>query len=193
MVQRFGEPAKNLRCRRGGRRLSLHAEARSLPFANNFFDAIIAVDSFPYYGTDDLYLSYLARFVKPGGAIGIAGAGLMREIEGKVPDSLMTWWEPAMWCFHSAAWWGRHWERTGILDIETADSMPDGWRFWLQWHRAIAPENLVEIEALEADAGEHLGYVRTIGRRADVELDEPITSVPGNYTAQPLLRRQRLS
>src|SRR5262245_22586208 len=55
----------------------IHADARSLPFATEFFDAIVSIDSFPYYGTDDLYLEYLARFVKPVGQIGIAGAGLM--------------------------------------------------------------------------------------------------------------------
>lgn len=76
----------------------IHADARSLPFANDFFDAILSIDSFPYYGTDDHYWNYLARFVKPGGAIGIAGAGLMREIEGPVPDSLKAWWEPSLWC-----------------------------------------------------------------------------------------------
>jgi ubiquinone/menaquinone biosynthesis C-methylase UbiE len=54
----------------------LHADARSLPFANEFFDAIVSIDSFFYYGTDDLYLNYLARFAKPGAQIGIAGAGL---------------------------------------------------------------------------------------------------------------------
>ena len=65
----------------------IHADARSLPFAAEFFDAIVSIDSFFYYGTDDLYLNYLARFVKPGGPVGIAGAGLMREIEGPVPDA----------------------------------------------------------------------------------------------------------
>src|SRR4026209_992869 len=64
----------------------IHADARSLPFATEFFDAIVSIDSFFYYGTDDLYLSYLARFVKPGGQLGIAGAGLMQEIEGSVPE-----------------------------------------------------------------------------------------------------------
>ncbi len=44
----------------------IHADARSLPFAAEFFDAIVCIDCFPYYGTDDLYLNYLARFVKPG-------------------------------------------------------------------------------------------------------------------------------
>src|SRR6201988_3787896 len=35
----------------------IHADARSLPFAAGFFDAVVSVDSFPYYGTDDLYLN----------------------------------------------------------------------------------------------------------------------------------------
>jgi cyclopropane fatty-acyl-phospholipid synthase-like methyltransferase len=25
-----------------------------------------------------------------------------------------AWWTPSHWCLHSAAWWRRHWERTGI-------------------------------------------------------------------------------
>ena len=70
----------------------IHADARSLPFAEDFFDAIVSIDSFFYYGTDDLYLNYLARFVKPGGPVGIAGAGLMREIEGPLPEHLREWW-----------------------------------------------------------------------------------------------------
>jgi len=45
----------------------VHADARALPFAVGFFDAIVSIDSYFYFGTDDLYLSYLARFVKPGG------------------------------------------------------------------------------------------------------------------------------
>lgn len=32
-------------------------DARSLPFANEFFDAIVSHDSYVYFGTDDLYLS----------------------------------------------------------------------------------------------------------------------------------------
>ena len=28
----------------------IHADARSLPFAAEFFDAIVCIDAFPYYG-----------------------------------------------------------------------------------------------------------------------------------------------
>jgi len=37
----------------------LRVDAHGLPFAKDFFDAVIAIDSFLYYGTDDRYLSYL--------------------------------------------------------------------------------------------------------------------------------------
>jgi SAM-dependent methyltransferase len=167
----------------------LHADARALPFAPDFFDAIVGVDAYPYFGTDDLYLSSLARFVKPGGPIGIAGAGLMREMDGAVPDHLREWWTQDLWCLHSAAWLRRHWERTGIMDIDVADDMPDGWQRWLDWHRAVAPDNAPEINALEADRGEYLGYVRMVGRRnGRVTLEDQIVSIPMQYTKQPLLR-----
>jgi SAM-dependent methyltransferase len=167
----------------------IHADARSLPFAAEFFDAIVSIDSFPYYGTDDLFLSSVARFVKPGGAMGIAGAGLTREIDGPVPDHLRNWWTPDLWCLHSAAWWRRHWERTGIVDITHADTLLNGWQVWLDWHKVVAPDNAAEIQAVDADRGSYLGYVRVVGRRRMVvALDEPIASVPTEYVRQPLMR-----
>jgi SAM-dependent methyltransferase len=167
----------------------LRADARALPFATEFFDCVVCIDSYVYYGTDDHYLNYLARLVKPGGAVGIAGAGLVREIEGPLPEHLRAWWEPGMWCLHSAAWWRRHWERTGIVDLVVADTLPDGWQLWRAWHNEVAPDNTVEIRALEADRGSYLGYVRVVGRRRpDAQLEEPIVSIPAHYSKAPLLR-----
>ena len=167
----------------------IHADARALPFAAEFFDAVISLDAFAYFGTDDLYLNTIARLVKPGGVIGIAGAGLAREIGDVFPEHLRSWWTPDLWCLHSAAWWRRHWERTGILDVTAADTMPDGWRLWLDWHQLIAPDNAAEIQALTADHGEYLGYIRAVGRRrSSVQLDDPVTSVPTQYAPKPLLR-----
>jgi cyclopropane fatty-acyl-phospholipid synthase-like methyltransferase len=167
----------------------IHADARSLPFAPEFFDAVVSIDSFMYYGTDDLFLGNLARFVKPGGLLAIALSGLVHEIEGAVPQHLREFWTPEVWCLHSAAWWRRHWERTGLVEIDVADTMPDGWLRWLEWQRAIAPDNVAEIRAVEADRGENLGYVRVVGRRRDgLKLEAPIVSVPESYVRKPLLR-----
>jgi cyclopropane fatty-acyl-phospholipid synthase-like methyltransferase len=166
----------------------IHADARSLPFASGFFDAITCVDSMIYYGTDDLYLNSLGRFVRPGGQIGMVGAGFTREIDGVVPETLRAWWTPDLWCLHSAEWWSRHWARTGLVEIETADAMPDGWTAWLDWHRTGFPDNTPEIEAVEADRGETLTYVRVVARRSSAEAPASVESLPESYTEAPLLR-----
>ena len=66
--------------------------------------------------------------------------------------------------------------------------MPDGWQLWLDWQRAVSPDNVPEIAALEADAGRWLTYVRAVGRRTELALDDPIVTVPSSYTQRPLLR-----
>ena len=48
----------------------------------------------------------------------------MREIEGSVPERLAAWWEPIMYCLHSASWWRSHWEKMGIVDVELATQCP---------------------------------------------------------------------
>ena len=166
------------------------ADAHSLPFTEGFFDAIVSVDAFMYFGTDDLYLNYLARFVKPGGPIGIALAGFVSEIEEPVPAHLAEWWaaEPPS-CLHSADWWRRHWQRSGIVDVAVADALPDGWRFWRDWLKLVSPANEKEIRAVETDAGRYFGYVRAVGRRRNgAQLFDPLMTLPAHYTKQPLLR-----
>jgi SAM-dependent methyltransferase len=172
----------------------LHADARALPFAGDFFDAILAIDSYPYFGTDALYLNYLAHFLKPGGRLGIAGAGLVRELDAGVPDHLKEFWTQDMWAFHSASWWRKLWERTGIVDIEIADAMAEGWRAWVDWQRTAHPDNQQEIKAVEADQGQNFAYVRVVGRRkAEAKLEEycwpdTMKSFPPEYEPKPLLR-----
>ena len=154
----------------------IHAEAHSLPYADEFFDAIVSMDSYQYYGTDDLYLNYLSRLVRPGGQIGIVVPGLVRDFEGPVPEHLTrprksggAFWTDGCWCFHTAAWWRYFWARTELVDVEVIDILPDGWRDWLQYEKACDEAGTLlfpsEEEPLEADAGRYLTLIRVVGRR----------------------------
>lgn len=190
-------PSENLqRIREAGfadRIYPIHADARNLPYAENFFDAILSIDAFPYFGTDDHYLNYLARFVKPNGIIAMAGSGFLHEIDAEVPLHLseLLGTEPSMLSMHSSAWWRRHWEKTGIVDVELSDSMPDGWQLWLEWLKTVAAENRMEIEAVQADGGRYFGYNRVVGRRRqDACLNAPVVAIPPSFTQKPLLRDQ---
>jgi len=168
------------------------AEAHALPFAEGFFDAMVSIDAYHYFGTDDLYLeSHLAGLVRTGGQLGIVVPGLVEELTSAgPPEHLQRYWEPAFFSFHSPAWWKRHWENSGMVTVELADLAPDGWRHWMQsdliWsERLNKPTD--EADMLAADAGRTLGLVRLVARRNEqppARLDELEQGM--NQPAHPL-------
>ena len=156
----------------------VHAEAHALPFAAESFDVVVSIDAYHYFGTDDLYLgNYLLKLVPPGGHVGIALPGLTREFDRDPPGHLAPHWAEHwdFWSFHSPDWWRRHWEKTGLVEIERADLVPDGWKYWLDWDAAAlelgvttefgALERLEWVEAMRADAGRSLGFPRVVARK----------------------------
>ncbi|CAM5727290.1 hypothetical protein SALBM311S_09347 [Streptomyces alboniger] len=155
--------------------LPVHAEAHDLPFAEGSFDAIVSIDAYQYFGTDDLYLPTLTRLLKPGGRIGVVVPALREEpVDTEPPEHLTPWWEPDFWCFHTADWWRRHWTRSGAVEVEAADWLPDGWKDWLLWCEVVAEESPEEFhrrmarevgEMVRVDEGRALGFVRAVGRR----------------------------
>ena len=58
----------------------VNADVRTLPYDNEQFDAIVSIDSWEYFGTDDRLLPTLVPVLKPGGVIGIATPCLDREV-----------------------------------------------------------------------------------------------------------------
>ena len=148
----------------------VHAEAHSLPFADGFFDAVVSMDAYHYFGTDDLYFgSHFGRLVKPKGQIGIVVPGLTQELpSADPPEHLLPHWYWDFWSFHSPDWWRRHWERSGMVSIEMADTVPNGWRHWIRSDEISAEwrdEQGDESEMLRVDAGRNLGFTRIVARR----------------------------
>jgi SAM-dependent methyltransferase len=155
----------------------VHAEAHALPYAEEFFDAAVSMDAYHYFGTDDTYVRRFVRFVRSGGQIGIVVPGLMRDFEGEVPEHLTrvqpggtAFWDPSeCFSFHTADWWRRHWEQTGLVEIERAEALEDGGRLWLQWAEAVEAAGTGrfgdEAPALRADEGRYLGFVVMVARR----------------------------
>jgi len=151
---------------------AIKAEAHALPFARGFFDAIVCIDAYEYFGTADGYLAYLTGFLKPGGQLGVATPALRREVRelGYIPKHIkeLVGWEAIAW--HTADWWRFHWEITELVEVTSARLQESGWQDWLTWARAVsehrgAPDPAVAM--LEQDKGEYLTFAlltaRTVG------------------------------
>ena len=151
----------------------IHAEAHTLPFAADFFDVVISLDAYQYFGTDDLYLGYLVDFVKAEGRLGAVMPATTAELGASVPEVLEPFWESEFCCFHSPAWWRTHWAKTGKVSVDHADLVPDGWRDWLRFNDYLAPfvdgwwvEEVAKThDMLEADRGENLGFARVVATK----------------------------
>jgi len=154
----------------------IFAEAHNLPFAEGSFDAIVSFDAYHYFGTDDLYLGYISKFLKPGGHLGIVVPGVQEELSEFPPPHLARYWEWDFCSFHSPAWWRRHWEKTGLMELEVADGLPSGWKLWLEWNDLCAEFGLEklrqlagqEAEMLRVDDGRTFGFARVIARKPSV-------------------------
>lgn len=105
----------------------LKLNAKKLPFPENFFDAVIVVDSYMYFGTDEKYTPYICKFLKPQGFLGIVDICFTREINylAEAPDYLRNHFQDKWYFVHSLDWWKKFIEKTGLLKIQNAEILPE--------------------------------------------------------------------
>ena len=152
---------------------AMRAEAHALPFANDEFDAVLSVDAYHYFGTDDLYLAHVARLLPPDGRLGVVVPGLREEPVVIPPPHLAPHWEWEFCSFHSPAWWQRHWQKTGLVRDVRAEWLADGHALWRAWegittdyaHANGREPHLSSTLLLEADHDEQLGFVILTARK----------------------------
>lgn len=160
----------------GDRVHAVNADARKLPFEPGFFDAVVSVDAFEYFGTDVYYLPYLVELVRPGGRIGIAVPSMAREVGelGGIPEHVRrcVGWEALAW--HTPEWWRAHWGLTELVEVGSARHQPGAWASWLLWSRVCREHNAEPdydigsvIEMLEADGGELLSFALVTARKKE--------------------------
>lgn len=138
----------------------------------------MSIDAYQYFGTDSLYLHYLSRFLRPGGTIGVVVPGLMQPLAGAPPEHLTSpqrngacFWEDECACFATVDEWRDRWTRCSRVTLRLADTLPDGWRHWRDFERALERAGKNQFpsvaEALDADQGQFLGFVRLVATRTD--------------------------
>lgn len=147
----------------------LHGDARCLPFPEKYFDAIVFIDSYQYFGSDGFFPKYIGQFLKPSGYLGLVSAGVKSEFSKKsdLPPHLLEWWTSDHWAMHSCKRWIENIANCDLFDILFDDEMSQGWEKWLKWQKWAYPDNKIEIDAIAADSGSNLCYWRIIAKRND--------------------------
>jgi cyclopropane fatty-acyl-phospholipid synthase-like methyltransferase len=147
----------------------IEADARALPFAEEYFDAVIVVDSYTYFGTDEKYLPYIARFIKPEGYLAIVDVCFTKEIEtpDQVPDFLAEDYQNYWYFIHTIDWWKKLWEKTGLVEIKAATRLNEASLIKEQYVRDFeeSEESDAFAKALKIDDDGFISFFKLIGRR----------------------------
>ena len=151
---------------------AVSVDARELGFPLRSFDAVVSIDAFHYFGTEDGCVDHIAGLIRPGGFLALVVPSVIDELDGAAPVGLEPWWAEEMFTFHTPAWWRQHLEREGLV-VTAADWLDDGWRDWLLWCEVcgnhLRPSGLARgddecAEMLRADAGKSLGLARLLAQ-----------------------------
>lgn len=147
----------------------LRADARNLPVPEEYFDAAVAIDSYYYFGTDERYLPRLCRHLKPGGYVGIVDVGFSREIRDLTgAPAFLRRTFARHWSFvHSAAWWKLTWEKTGLVDVLSSETLPESRRILFDYLRctgAFGGENEI-CRAVHEDREGLIVLFRLVARK----------------------------
>jgi len=152
--------------------IPIHADAHKLPFAQSFFDAIICVNSFMYFGQDEGYLENILKFLCTGGKIGIIQTSYVKEVADGIPDYIQEFLGDELWTWQTLSWWRNHWGKDGLVSIDVADTLPNGCALWLRYDEANLaygppspfPDE-TDIFKEDLENGEYMGFIRLVAAK----------------------------
>ena len=141
----------------------LQFDALQLPFAKEFFDAVVSVDAYHYFGNNDVYFKDVLRpVVKPGGIVAIAFPGMKDEVQEHLPEEMKPFWEPeALEMWHSINWWKPKFAPyLNSFRISEMDCFDQAWQDWLACDNPYAVE---DRQMMEADRGRFMNLIKLTG------------------------------
>ena len=150
-----------------GEVIPVKADAENLPFEKSFFDAVVSIDSYNYFGRDPKYLDEkLLPFVKNGGLIYIAIPGMKKDCHENLPKELLLSWTPEQLEYmHDADYWRRMVSLSVGAEVISVNEMESNDEVWADWLKQENEYAVGDRKAMEAGGGKYLNFISIILRK----------------------------
>lgn len=147
--------------------IPIRAEAHELPYAQGYFDAVLSIDSYHYFGADPEYLEkHIVPLVKPGGIIAVSIPGVHDGLtEAGLPEELKAFWNYEVINFNSRIWWKDLWAQSASVECLHAFNHSCHDSAWAQWLASDNPYARKDKPMMEAEAGKYFDTIGLIYRR----------------------------
>lgn len=147
----------------------IFADANKLPFAESFFDMIISVDAYCFFGyTPEFMDKHIAPFVKPGGKIALSFPGFVTDFKNEYPEELLlSWTAEDLKNLHSSKWWWELLKQSKKIELQSINEMECCEQCWKDW---LACDNVYAIhdrKSMDAGAGKYMSIISVIAERKE--------------------------
>lgn len=133
--------------------IPLNADANNLPFAKEYFDLIISVDSYHYYGLKPAFFkNNIKPFCKNNSIIKIAVPAMKKNVHKNIPEEMKKFWKKEdLELWQTKEFYNRRFKNElENLEIKEMKCNTEAWNDWLNTDNPYAIE---DKEMMNADNG----------------------------------------
>lgn len=151
--------------------IAIHADANALPYAEEYFDAVVSIDAYHYFaGEPGDFEKKVLPYIKRGGAAIIAIPGLREPLTKDAAEGLLEWCggdKQAFDAFKTKDEWLRIIGTGDGFEVLKSFEMDCRDEAWEDWFRSGHPYGVKDREWFERGIGEYLGFVGLVIRRTE--------------------------
>ncbi len=140
--------------------IPLSFDAATMPFANGYFDAVISVDSYHYFGNNNEYFGkYISPLLKKDGIVAIAFPSIKQDFEyDNIPSNMKPYWpREAFEMWRSTNWWTNIFkDHLNDFSVQELTCFVNAWNDWLQLDNEYAIE---DRKMMAEDNGQYMNII----------------------------------
>ena len=147
--------------------IPVKADANDLPFEKEFFDSVVCVDSYNYFGRDPAYLDEkLLPFVKSGGMIYAAVTGMKKDCHDNIPEVLLRSWNAEQLDYiHDAQWWRNVVSQSRDCEVVSVHEMRSNAEVWADWLKQDNEYAVGDRATMEHGGLDYMNFVAIVLRK----------------------------
>lgn len=147
--------------------IPVKADATDLKYDKDFFDAVVCIDSYNYFGRDENYLDEkLLPFVKSGGYIYIVVTGMKKDCHNDIPKELLLSWTPEQLDYiHDIEYWKNIFLKSNQSEIISIYEMESNEECWNDWLKCDNEYSKNDKKAIDSGACKYLNFIAIIKKK----------------------------
>ena len=149
--------------------IPIHGDALAMPFAHEYFDAVVSVDTYHYFGCEEnVFAEKILPFIKKGGYTLIVVPGLKEEPTGDMKTLMDEWAGDEAYMFKTKEWWAKHIAKgcEEQVEVEVYESVQFN-LVWQEWFDSGHEYGARDQEFLERGLKDILNFVMIVVRKND--------------------------